>query len=247
MKPFWSATPSQAERTHEWDVSGTDWDLYPKGQCLRSPAFPCGGLDGWTMKFYPDGVGSVSEAVLFIKSAREPQVMVKLQYRVESKESPNVSSNCYVDMNRRDRNFYGFIPHVEGVVGVDKISVTVTCVKRKYQPEDVQQVPCIKGDVLRVVSDSTAAEESFFVVGCQAQFEFKHNCYLGHSGEVVAVERFSIQLKHHDGTLLLWGHGALLPGSFTSLEVDAMKVSTAQTVHSGDLTVHCKSHVCCNC
>ena len=90
-----------------------------------------------------------------------------------------------------------------------------------------RQVACVKGDMLRVVQDRTAAEESFFVVGCTETFDFMHDYHLGESGEVVAVENLCIQLKHHDGTLLWWGHGALLPGSFTSLEVDAMKVRAA--------------------
>ena len=118
-------------------------------------------------------------------------------------------------------------PHFKGVVGVDKISVTVTCIKHKYQPEEVQQVACVKGDMLRVVKDRTAAEESFFVVGFRKIFEFKHFAHLGESGEVVAVKKLSIRLKHQDGTLLRWGHGALLPCVFTSLEVDAMKVRAA--------------------
>ena len=118
-------------------------------------------------------------------------------------------------------------PHFKGVVGVDKISVTVTCIKHKFQPEDVQQVACVKGDMLRVVQDRTAAEDSFFVVGCTQNFDFKHIYHLGESGEVVAVEKLSTLLKHQNGILLWWGHGALLPCVFTSLEVDAMKVRAA--------------------
>jgi len=154
--------------------------------------------------------------------------MVELQFRVESKKSQKNFANFCFGMSRPYRSLCASIPHFKGVVGVDKISVTVTCIKHIYQPEDVQQVSCIKGDVLRVVKDRTAAEESFFVVACNHLFrEHTHASFLGKIGKVVAVERFSIQLKHHDGTLLWWGHGALLPGVFTSLKVDAMKVRAA--------------------
>jgi len=229
MKPFWSATPSQAERTHEWDVSGTNWDLYPNGQYLTSPAFSCGGLDGLTMNFYPNGLSAKhQQGVLFIYHALRSQVVAELQFRVESKDSPIFSKNRCCDMGPAKGVRGPRFPYFKGVVGVDKISVTVKCIKHKYQPEDVQQVACVKGDMLRVVKDKTAAEESFFVVGCNHLFRVHtHASFLGATGKVVAVERFSIQLKHHDGTLLWWGHGALLPGVFTSLEVDAMKVRAA--------------------
>jgi len=246
MKPFWSATPSQAERTHEWDVSGTNWDLYPRGKFLTSPVFSCGGLHCLTTRFHPKG--SEQQGWLFIESALKPEVMVELQFRIESKRSQTNCGNFCLDMSLPNGNLCALIPHFKGVVGVDKISVTVTCVKHKHEPEDVQQVPCIEGCVLRVVKDSTTAKESFFVVGCNHFFrEQTHASFLGQIGKVVAVGRCSILLEHHDGTLLWWGHRALLPGVFTSLEVDAMKVSAAQTVRSGDLIVQCKSNVCCTC
>ena len=136
IKLFWSAAPSQAEQTHEWDVSATNWDLYPRGQYLTSPAFSCGGLDGLTMEFYPDGLSISQHGVWCIKQALKPQVVVKLQFRVESKDSPIFSKTILCDMSRLDCVIF---PHFKGVVGVDKISVTVTCIKHKFQPEDVQQ------------------------------------------------------------------------------------------------------------
>ena len=171
------------------------------------------------MRFYPDGVfarGS-QRGLWFIKNALMPKVVVKLQLRVESKDYPNFCDNMCCDMSLPMERHCVLLPHFKGVVGVDKISVTVTCIKHKYQPEDVLQVACIKGDMLRVVKDRTAAEESFFVVGCTRRFKVEHTDHLGHlgeSGEVVAVKKLCIRLKHHDGTLLWWGHGALLPGVF---------------------------------
>ena len=219
--------PSQAERTHEWDVSDTNWDLYPVGthHKLTCPDFSCGGLDDLSTDFHPRGFQNSEDFMtLFLTKSKEnrPQLIATWQFRLESKGFPTKTLDCYGDMSKQF-NTCVCIPCFKGVVGVDKISAIAMCVEHKYQPEDVQQVPCIKGDMLRVVADRKTAEESCFVVGCENLFELSHRNHLGQIGKVVAVERLSIQLKHRDGALLWWGHLALLPG-FTSAEVDAMKV-----------------------
>jgi len=222
MKVFWSAKPSQAERTHEWDVSKTNWDLYPSGTALTSPEFSCAGLDGLRIQFYPKGSSRAGQnnSSVRIYSVNHPGVVVKWMIAFKKSDSVQMAAPTQRDLNRKGHHIISLSS--KGLL--KKISVEVMSVVHKYQPEEVQQVPCFRGGVLRVVKDSTIARESFFVVGCEHRFKSRtHNSHLGKIGEVMAVERLHIQLKHHDGALLLWGHGALLP-CFTSAEVDAMKV-----------------------
>jgi len=226
MKAFWSAKPSQAERTHEWDVRLTDWDQYPKGTALISPSFSCGGVDSITVSFWPNGRlgNSGKNGTVRIYSARNLEVVVGLKIQFKSDFFPTeVILYSPRDLGQGEGSG-GSFPHFEGLVClVDTICVEVLWVKHKYQPEEVQQVPCVRGGVLRVVNDRARARESFFVVGSTKRFSSGMRSYLAELGEVVAVERLHVQLKHHDGALVWWGHGALLP-CLTADEVDAMKV-----------------------
>jgi hypothetical protein len=60
MLPFWAHTkekytPSKGERTHKWDVRGSDWSRVFKGDSLVSEEFSCGGIEGLSLSFYPQG------------------------------------------------------------------------------------------------------------------------------------------------------------------------------------------------
>ena len=133
--------PSQAERTHEWDVSDTNWDLYPVGthRYLTCPDFSCGGLDDFSMDFHPRGFKKTDEHMtLFLTNSKgnRPHLIATWQIRLESKGFPTKTLHCCGDLSLVN---CVHIPYFKGVVGVDKISAIVMCVEHKYQPEDVQQ------------------------------------------------------------------------------------------------------------
>ena len=60
-------------------------------------------------------------------------------------------------------------------------------------------------------------------MGCDKTWWSRLQPYLGQTGVVVRVEPLKVQLKHHDGALEWWGHGALRK-CLTAAEVDAMEV-----------------------
>ena len=75
-----------------------------------------------------------------------------------------------------------------------------------------------------VVSHTCAHTESFGVVGCNVWLKSSMHKCLGKTALVVSVDgRFKVQLKHDDGALEWWGHGALRV-CLTSDQVDQLKV-----------------------
>ena len=186
MKPFWPATPSQAERTHVWDVSGIDWGLYPKGKALKSPTFSCGGLDGLYIQFFPNGnpASGEGEGRVGLLSDLDFGVAVSFNIRINDVTvfagegfHHDIFQVAWGEAFRRSR-----------ITGpLHKLLVELLSVKRKLKPEEVKKMPCSTGDVLRIVRDEKRASESFHVVGCDKIWWNRLMPYLGQTGVAVKV------------------------------------------------------------
>jgi hypothetical protein len=221
MLPFWCGKPPQGERTHEWDVSETDWSRLPKckGFALQSKEFECGGVAGLSLMFYPHGIGRDGDsAKAVLHAANGVKLMVKCKFTVEfSDKSKFVSTTKYLKNFPADGNIFKSSPAYRS------ITVELVSVKMKCQQQDKQQINFVPGEMLRVTWDAQTAEDSFGIVGCKNEMTRSKEKYLGKIGCVVRVEQWGGELKHDDDTLVRWGKGALSK-LLTSDEVEGMKV-----------------------
>lgn len=223
MLPFWSCTLSQDERTHKWDVSGTDWSRFPKGVALESAPFSCGGLDGLSLRFYPQGASSFTKAVarVRLKVGNGVELMAKVKFTVEYCENERGTYATLLQHFPVSLDFVYLKPSYR------TISVELVSVKKMCQQLDAQQINCAPGEMLRVTSDPDKAAESFGVVGCKIRLKFSMKKYLGEIGRVVGFDNFVVELRHADNTITNWGHGALSQ-LLTSDEVEAMKLQPTE-------------------
>jgi len=231
MEPFWppTALPSKAERTHVWYVSNIDCSLYPAGTALTSPTFTCGGLDGLCLKLFPKGTkkNRPGMAAACLSSNRDHGVVVCTCIHIDGVQVLQNTAHGEIHYS----NWKWSLKNWTLPQGAFSVSMRLESIKHKRPPAEVQAMPCRKGAVLKIVSDWQSAKESFYVIGCDRSWCTRHKAYLGMTGAVVRVEKFKVQLEHHDGTQLWWGHGALMRDALSDLTaaqvdvtVDGMKV-----------------------
>jgi hypothetical protein len=217
LQSFWTGgKPPKTERTYVWDVSGTRWKEYAKGQKLESPTFSCAGVHGLYVEFYPKGrkrsPPGKGKVVLRIAPEHDT-VMMQVRITVDGARfrtpGARIGPCWYVDGCKEAFN---------------SITVELLDVKRQLKPEEVVQVACIAGDRLRVTSCKETAIESLGVVGGKHDYrKSTMNGLLGQTGEVLEVTPTAVLLKHDNGAKHWWGHGSLSK-LLTADEIDLMTV-----------------------